>query len=238
MNFEAVPFRAYAQFLALLPFLNASCKSCSVEGVQHRLRFCLHHLSCVEMMAFSSIFSRENRQVRWLGTTVMLVLVRNSLVKNKCETVRCRDATASSIAVKDRSEVFAHFHKVAVKRHNSMRNWLFGLPGRILCEQSPWCQRKWWSCSWLCSSPVSPFSVSVSLDFPCTAHAFFLSNHCQCVRFNFHEIYTKFDAIPLSDPSRNRIMLDTRLQIEGRKKSAHRPRCVKFCTLATNVCQY
>jgi hypothetical protein len=48
---------------------------------------------------------------------------------------------------------------VAVKRQRSMRNW------RILCEQSPWCQRKWWACSWFCSSPVSPSSVSVTFDF-------------------------------------------------------------------------
>jgi hypothetical protein len=40
-----------------------------------------------------------------------------------------------------------------------MLNWMFGLPGRILCEHSPWCQSKWWACSWLCSSHVSPFSV-------------------------------------------------------------------------------
>jgi hypothetical protein len=35
------------------------------------------------------------------------------------------------------SEVFAHFHAVAVKHHGSVRNWLFGLPGKILCEQFP-----------------------------------------------------------------------------------------------------
>jgi hypothetical protein len=48
----------------------------------------------------------------------------------------------------------------------------------------------------------------VSLKFPCTAHAFFLkrlSNHCQGLRSTFSEICTKFDAVPLSDPSRNRI---------------------------------
>jgi hypothetical protein len=27
-----------------------------------------------------------------------------------------------------------------------MQNWLSGLPGRILCEQSPWCQGKWREC--------------------------------------------------------------------------------------------
>jgi hypothetical protein len=76
-------------------------------------------------------------------------------------------------------EVFAHFHAVAVKRHNSMRNWLFGLPWIILCVKAPWCQRKGWACSWLWSSP---FSVSVSLEFSCTDHDFFperWSNHCQ-----------------------------------------------------------
>jgi hypothetical protein len=55
-----------------------------------------------------------------------------------------------------------------ILRFSSMRNWPFGLPGWILCEQSPWCQRKWWACSWLCPSPVSPFSVSVSLDWLAT----------------------------------------------------------------------
>jgi hypothetical protein len=48
-------------------------------------------------------------------------------------TVHCCDATASSFIVKG-GEVFEHFYAVAVKRHSSMRNWLFGLPGRILCD--------------------------------------------------------------------------------------------------------
>jgi hypothetical protein len=30
-------------------------------------------------------------------------------------------------------EVCAHFHKLTVKRHSSMRNGLFCLPGRMLC---------------------------------------------------------------------------------------------------------
>jgi hypothetical protein len=85
--------------------------------------------------------------------------------KRKCEMVCCHDATASSFVAKIQGKVFAHFHTVTVRHHSSMRNWLFGLPGRIVCEQSPWCQRKWCACSWLCSSPLSPFSVMVSLDF-------------------------------------------------------------------------
>jgi hypothetical protein len=111
----------------------------------------------------------------------------------KCETMHCHDATASSFAAKVRGKVFSHYHAVAVKRHNSMQNWLYDLPGRILCKQFPWCQRKRWACPWLCSSPVSPFSVSVSLDFMCMAHAFFLerlSNHCEGLRRTlFQDLY-------------------------------------------------
>jgi hypothetical protein len=63
---------------------------------------------------------------------------------------------------------------------------------------------------------LSPLSVSVSSDFPCMAHAFFpecLSNYCQGFCSTFSEICIKFDALPLLDPSRNCIRLDTRLQI-------------------------
>jgi hypothetical protein len=52
--------------------------------------------------------------------------------------------------------VFTHFHAIAIKLYSSIWNRLFGLPGWILCEQSPWYEGKWWSCSWVCSSPVSP----------------------------------------------------------------------------------
>jgi hypothetical protein len=53
----------------------------------------------------------------------MMFLVKNSLVKRKCETVRCRDdETARYFAAKVRGEVYVHFHAVAVKRHSSIRN--------------------------------------------------------------------------------------------------------------------
>jgi hypothetical protein len=41
------------------------------------------------------------------------------------------------------------------------------------CKQSSWYRRKLWACSWPCSSPDSPFFISVSLEFSCTPHAFF-----------------------------------------------------------------
>jgi hypothetical protein len=146
--------------------------------------------------------------------------------------VRCHDATVSSFAAKVLGEVFACFHAVAV-RHSSMWSWLFGLPGRIVCGQSPWYQSKWWACSWLCSSPVSSFSVSASLDFPYAAHAFFpecLFNHCQGLLHFFPDLHIIW-FVSLLDPSRNHIRPDT-----GRKKSACLPSCVKFCTLTPKIC--
>jgi hypothetical protein len=46
------------------------------------------------------------------------------------------------------------------------------------------------------------FSVSVSFDSPCEAHAFFPERlSCQGFHHTFFEIDTKFDAVPLLDPS-------------------------------------
>jgi hypothetical protein len=105
---------------------------------------------------------RKQRTLGRVGDGSHVGSVKKSLVKRKRETVRCRDATASSFVAKGRGEVFAYFHAVTVEVHSSMWNWLFGLPGRILCEQSPWYQRKWWACSWLFPSRVSPFSVCLN----------------------------------------------------------------------------
>jgi hypothetical protein len=71
---------------------------------------------------------------------------------------------------KFRGEVFTHFQAVAVKYHSSKRNWLLGLLGQILCELM-W--KKMLSMLlallYIC---LAFFSVLVSLDFPCMAHAF------------------------------------------------------------------
>jgi hypothetical protein len=58
------------------------------------------------------------------------------------------------------------------------------------------------------------------------------------ISHTFSEIYTKFDAVPFLDPSWNRIGPDTRLQIKGRKESAHPPSCVKFCISTPKICWY
>jgi hypothetical protein len=115
------------------------------------------------MAAFQSYLQvAEKRNVEWMGDNSHVAAGE----KRERETMHCCDTTASSSVAKVWCEVFAHFHASAIKCHSSMRNWLFGLPGR--------CQRKWWACPWLCSSPLSPFLV-------CTA----LSNHCQCFCHTF-----------------------------------------------------
>jgi hypothetical protein len=88
----------------------------------------------------------------------------------------------------------------------------------------------------VCPEPSVPFKQ------PCTADAFFprrLYNHYHNHnRLIFSEICIKFVAVPLSDPSRNRIRTDTGLQINGRKKLTRPPSYVKFCTLTPEILQY
>jgi hypothetical protein len=76
----------------------------------------------------------------------------------------------------------------------------------------------------------------VSLNFPCTAHAFF-PEHVLIISRIFvallRRFTKKFDAVPLSDPSRSHIRPDTRPQIKGRKNEH-----VKFYTLTSTICQY
>jgi hypothetical protein len=69
--------------------------------------------------------------------------------KRKCEAVQCHDAIASSFVAKVQGKVFSYFHAITVKCHSSMQNWVFALPGQILCEQSPWFQRQLLACSFL-----------------------------------------------------------------------------------------
>jgi hypothetical protein len=161
------------------------------EDVHHRLRFCLDRLSCVKMADFRFYLQTGKVwKVGWVGTTVVLFLFKNMLV-------RCRYAISRSFVAKVLREVLATF-SVAVKGHSSIAE-LIVWPART---NSLWtvtcCQRKWWVCSWLCSASVSPFTVSVNLNFLSTAYAFFperLSNHCHGVRCAFSKICTQFEAV-------------------------------------------
>jgi hypothetical protein len=143
----------------------------------------------------SSIVETKKYGGWWM--TVMLFLVKSSLVKNEMWDGALSCCNSQFLFAKVQGKDLAHFHTGAVKHHSSMWNQLFGQPGWI-CEQSFWCQRKWQECSWLCSSPVSHFLVSMSLDFLCMAYAFFqerLSSHCQGLCCICSQIYTKFDAV-------------------------------------------
>jgi hypothetical protein len=102
-----------------------------------------------------------------------------------------------------------------------MRNWLFGLSGRSLCEHFFYIKEndehaldfalrlpRHFRSVWVWTFPVllvlSSPQVCVVTDRVSVAIS--------------SEICTKFDAVPLSDPSRNRVRTDTRFQINGRKK--------------------
>jgi hypothetical protein len=103
-----------------------------------------------------------------------------------------------------------------------MQNWLFGLPGRIPYEKSPWCEIKLWACSWVCSTaaffglPWNEHAIKIRLyssSFP---------EHLS-IRRTFPDICTIFDAVSLSDMLRNHITPDSRFQIKGRKNISTSP---------------
>jgi hypothetical protein len=83
ITLEAVEFREYAPFPALLQLFKRVLKVVFCEGVQHRLRFCLDHFNCVKMAAFQ-VYHQSGKQskVEWVVTTVMLFLV-NSMAKRE-----------------------------------------------------------------------------------------------------------------------------------------------------------
>jgi hypothetical protein len=157
------------------------------ESVQYRLWFCLDYLNSVKMTAFQFYF-QWGKQKSMMGEWRQLCCFWSKIpwCERKCETVRCREATASSSVSKARGKVFAHFHVVAVKRNSSMWIWLLDLPERILCEQSSWCHRRMMSMlltlPFICPEPSMPFKHL------CTSHAFFHErsfNNCQGLRRTF-----------------------------------------------------
>jgi hypothetical protein len=140
ITLQVVLFRAYAPLPALLPFLHASRKSCYVPVFSPACESASITSIVSKWRPFRSIFNREAEKSRLdCGRQSCCFSLQIPWWKGKCESVRCRDATASSFVAKVRGEAFAHFHAVAVKRHNSVRNLLFVLRGQILCEQSPSC---------------------------------------------------------------------------------------------------
>jgi hypothetical protein len=100
-------------------FLNASWKSSSVRVISTA---CEASFTSV-MSNRRPIFYWGNRKFEWDRDDSHIVFwPKIPWWRRKCDTVRCRDATASSFVAKVRGEVFAHFHALAVKRLNGMRN--------------------------------------------------------------------------------------------------------------------
>jgi hypothetical protein len=54
------------------------------EGVQHRLRFCLHHLSCVKMETFQfHLHTGKRTKFGWVGVNSHDVLITNSVFERE-----------------------------------------------------------------------------------------------------------------------------------------------------------
>jgi hypothetical protein len=224
-------------------FLNASWKSCSVIVFSTACNSASITSVVSKRRPFSFIFNQGNRkvargQVRRVGWVRddTHVIFGQKFPGEKGSVRRCVVVMQQLVLLSPKfGAKSAHFQALAVKCHSSMQNWLFHLPGRILCEQSASCQRKWWASSWLClvvlnGCPTGP-ELSMPFKHPCTACAFFperLSSHCQGHHLTFSKICTKFYAHLLSDPLWNRIRPDTQLQIKGCKKSAHHPTVWNF----------
>jgi hypothetical protein len=83
-TFDIAPFRVYASFPELLPIFKCVLEVVFCEDIQHRLRFCLDHLSCVKVATFQFYLkSGKQRKAEWVGAMVMLFLVKTSLVKEE-----------------------------------------------------------------------------------------------------------------------------------------------------------
>jgi hypothetical protein len=175
------------------------------EGVQHRLWFCLDHLICVKMVAFQFYLQLGNQKSRSRNVRWCVVVMQQPVL----------------LLPKFRAKSLYIF---TVKHHSSMRNWLFG-QDEFFVNNPLDAQQKWWACSWPCFSTVSLFFfffffVSVKLlCASCFLHER-LCNHCPGLCCTFSKICTKFNAVPLSDPSRNRIRADMWLHIKEYKKIA------------------
>jgi hypothetical protein len=140
------PFSSHAPFPALLPFFKCVLEVAFCEAVLHRPRFCL------KMVAFQ-FYLQWRGKVWWVGDDSHVDFGNKKPLVKK-EVSYCK---SQYFCRQSRGEVFSNIHAVTVKYHSSMQSWLFGLPGRDLCEQSPWCQVYDEQLSSHCSPPVSLF---------------------------------------------------------------------------------
>jgi hypothetical protein len=68
ITLEVIPFRGNALFTMLLLFFKCILEVVFCEGVQHCLRFCLHQLNYVKMVASQFYLQLgKQRKVGWMG---------------------------------------------------------------------------------------------------------------------------------------------------------------------------
>jgi hypothetical protein len=196
-------------------------------------------LELCQMAAFQFYLqSGKQRKVGWVGDGSHIIFGHKiPWWKRECETVQCRDVTAIFLC-----EFFAQCHAVAVKVTVVCGSDCFSCQDEFLMNNP--LDVKW------NDEHALDFVVHLSRTFQsglnraCYSHTrvrLMLSFPNVCliisrVSVTLSEICTKFDAHSLSDPSRNHIRPDTRLQIKLRKKSAPPPSYVELYTLTPKVC--
>jgi hypothetical protein len=125
INLKVVPLGTYAPFPALLPLLKCILEVMICEGVQQRLQFCFDHVSCVKRPLFQFYLqSEKQRKVGWVEDDSHVVLGKK-FPGEKGSVRRC-------VVMMQQPVIFSP--KFGEKSSHVFR--LFGLPGRILCEQS------------------------------------------------------------------------------------------------------
>jgi hypothetical protein len=137
-----------------------------------------------------------------LSTRVILFLAHNSLVKMdmwdcalwcKSQSFRCQSSGRSHHTFSNsRREKSQYYEELTVWPARTESLWTISLISKKIMN----------------ILLTLLLSVSMSLNFPCTAHAFFpegLCNHCQGLPPTFSQICTMFDAVRFSDPLRNHI---------------------------------
>jgi hypothetical protein len=131
--------------------------------------------------------------------------------------VRCHFATASSFVAKTSGRSLRTFSRSLVKRHNSIRNWLFGLPSELF----PLMWNKIISMLLTLLSTCLAFLRS-ALKRACHSNTpvrLMLSslNACLIIASYSVALFPRFAqnfCTSLSNPVRNRIKTNTRLQIK------------------------
>lgn len=169
----------------------------------------------------------------------MMVLADNSQVTNCVLSWRNRQLLCRQSSGRNLRRFSSTLHKM-IQQYAVLT--VFHLPGRMLCIQSRWHQRKWQHAldfvrhlsrrfrSWRVRTSHS----NTRVGFKFSSRDGF-SNHCQGLRRPFFLVCTKFDAKSLWYPPRNSTMTD----IRDLKKSVFPLGCVKTVhTLALRICYY